>query len=69
MTCRETLSTKHQKKKIAVAQRSMERSLLNMTRKGRIRNEEIRRRIGVRYIMPRKRCRDDIGRKCGASRM
>ena len=35
--------TKHQEKKIAVAKTSVERSLLNITRKDKIRNGEIRR--------------------------
>ena len=43
--------TKHQEKKLAVAQRSMERSLLNITRRDRIRNEDVRKRSGVRDII------------------
>ena len=39
--------TKHLERKLAVAQRSMERSLLNITRKDKIRNEIIRSKTGV----------------------
>ena len=40
--------TKHQEKKLAVAKRSMERLLLNITKRDHIRNEIIRPRAGVK---------------------
>ena len=43
--------TKRQKNKLAVAQRSMERSLLNITRRDKWRNEEIRSRTKVTDIL------------------
>ncbi|XP_037800363.1 uncharacterized protein LOC119595278 [Penaeus monodon] len=47
MTCgADTWSpTKHQKEKLAVTQINMERSMLNRTRKGKIRNEVIRAKV------------------------
>ena len=39
--------TKHQKQKLAVAQRSMERAMLNITRKDKIKNEVIRSKTKV----------------------
>jgi hypothetical protein len=42
--------TKHQARKLAAAQRSMERSLLNITLKDKIRNEVIRERSKVKDI-------------------
>ena len=43
--------TKHQMKKLAVAQRSMERSLLGVTRKDKIRNEIIRERTKIKDVV------------------
>ena len=43
--------TKYQDNKIAVAQRSIERSLLSIPRKYTMRNEEIRMITGVTYIL------------------
>ena len=44
--------TKRQKTKLAAAQRSMERSILNITKRDHhIRNEEIRKRTGVKDIL------------------
>ena len=43
--------TKKQEEKLAVAQRSMERSILNITRKDHIRNEEVRQRTGATDIL------------------
>ena len=48
--------TKHQEKKLAVAQRSMERLLLNITKRDKIRNEIIRCKTGVKDIIERVRC-------------
>ena len=48
--------TKHQEKKLAVAQRSMERLLLNITKRDKIRNEIIRYKTGVNDIIERVRC-------------
>ena len=48
--------TKHQEKKLAVAQRSMERSLLNITKRDKIQNEVIRSKTGVKYIIERGQC-------------
>ena len=45
--------TKDQKKKLAVAQRSMEKLLLNITKREKIRNEIIRSKIGVKDIIER----------------
>ena len=39
--------TKHQEKKLAVAQQNMERSSLSITKRDTIRNEVIRRKTGV----------------------
>ena len=50
--------TKHQEKKLAVAQRSMEVLLLNITNRDKIRNEIIRCKTGVKDITER---------ECGAS--
>ena len=47
---------KHQEKKLAVAQRSMERLLLNITKRDKIRNEIIRCKTGVKDIIERVRC-------------
>ena len=49
--------TKHQEKKLAVVQRSMERLLLNITKRDKIRNEIIRCKTGVQDIIERVRCR------------
>ena len=38
--------TKHQEKKLAVVQRSMERLLLNITKRDKIRNEIIKCKLG-----------------------
>jgi hypothetical protein len=43
--------TKHQREKLSVAQRSMERSMLNITRKDKIRNEEIRSKTKVEDVI------------------
>ena len=48
--------TKHQEKKLAVAQRSMERLLLNITKRDKIRNDIIRCKTGVKDIIERVRC-------------
>ena len=48
--------TKHQEKKLAVAQRSMERLLLNITKRDKIRNEIIRCKTGVKDIIERVWC-------------
>ena len=48
--------TKHQEKKLAVAQRSMERLLLNITKRPNIRNEIIRCKTGVKDIIERVWC-------------
>ena len=48
--------TKHQEKKLAVAQRSIERSLLNITKRDKIRNEIIRSKTGVKDIIERVQC-------------
>ena len=45
--------TKHQKHKLAVAQRSMERAMINITRKDKIRNEVTRSRTKVKDIISR----------------
>ena len=41
----------NQKKKLAVAQRSMERSMLNITWRDKMRNEEIRSRTKVQDVL------------------
>ena len=43
--------TKHQEKKLAVAQRSVERLLLIITKRDKIRNEIIRCKTGVKHII------------------
>ena len=43
--------TKHQEGKLAATQRSMERSLLNVTKGDRVRNEEIRERTGIKDVL------------------
>ena len=48
--------TKHQEKKLTVAQRSMDRLLLNITKRDKIRNEIIRCKTGVKDIIERVRC-------------
>ena len=48
--------TKHQERELAVAQRSMEGLLLNITKKVKIRNEIIRCKTGVKDIIERVRC-------------
>ena len=48
--------TKHQEKKLSVAQRSMERLLLNITKRDKIRNEIKRRKTGVKDIIERVWC-------------
>ena len=48
--------TKHQEKKLAVAQRSMERLLLNITKRDKIRNEIIRCKTRVNDIIERVLC-------------
>ena len=56
--------TKHQEKKIAVAQGSMERLLLNITKRDKIRKEIIRPKTGVKdVVMERVRCM--IGQRAG----
>ena len=47
--------TKH-REKLAVAQRSMERLLLNITKRDKIRNENIRSKTGVENIIERVQC-------------
>ena len=58
MTCgAETWAlTKHQEKKIAVIKRSMERLLLNITKRDKIWKEIIRCKTGVKDIIERVRC-------------
>ena len=48
--------TKHQEKKLAVAQQSVERLLLNIMKEGKIRNEVIRSKSRVKDIIERVRC-------------
>ena len=48
--------TKHQETKLAVAQRSMERLLLNIAKRDKIRNEIIRCKTGVKDIIERVWC-------------
>ena len=48
--------TKHQEKKLAVAQRSMKIWLLNITKRDKIRNEIIRCKTGVKDIIERVWC-------------
>ena len=48
--------TKHQEKKLAVAQRSMERLLLNITKRDKIRNEIMRSKTEVKDIIDRVWC-------------
>ena len=48
--------TKQQEKKVAMAQRSMERLLLNTTKRDKIRNELIRCKTGVKDVIERVRC-------------
>ena len=45
------LLAKYQKEKLAVAQRSMERSMLNITRKDKIKNEVVRSKTQVKDII------------------
>ena len=52
---------KHQEKKLAVPQRSMQRSLLNITKRDKIRNE-IRSKIGVKDIIERVQSMRTVGR-------
>ena len=47
---------KHQEKKLAMAQRSMEIFLLNITKKDKIRNEIIRCKTGVKDVIEREQC-------------
>ena len=58
---------KLQDKKLAVAQRSMVRLLLNITKRGKIRNEVIRSKIGVKDII--ERVRRVRGQWAGQNRM
>ena len=48
--------TKHREKKLAVAQQSMERLLLNSTKRDKIRNEMIRYKTRVQNIIERVGC-------------
>ena len=48
--------TRHQEKKLAVTQRSMERLLLNIRKRNKIRNEIIRCKTGVKDIIERVLC-------------
>ena len=56
--------TKHQEKKHAVAQRSMERLLLNITKRDKIRSETIRCKAGVKDIIESAVCERSVGRTC-----
>ena len=58
--------TKHQEKKLAVAQRSMERLLLNITKRDKIRNEIIRCKTGEKDIIERESAGHErtVGRTC-----
>ena len=47
--------TTHQEKKLAVAQRSMERLLVNIRKRDKIRNEIIRCKTGVKDVIERVR--------------
>ena len=58
--------TKHQEKKLAVTQRSMDRLLLNITKKDKIPNE-IRSKTGVNEVIERVQClrgQRKVGRTC-----
>ena len=60
--CAETWTlTKHQEK-LAVAQRRMERLLLNITKRDKIWNEIIRSKTGVKDVIERVRCIRTMGR-------
>ena len=48
--------SKHQEKKLSVAQRSMERSLLNITKRDKIRTDVIRSKTGVKDVRDRVLC-------------
>ena len=48
--------TKHLERKLAVAQRSMERSLLTITKREKIKNEVIRSKTGVTDIIEELQC-------------
>ena len=48
--------TKHREKKLAVAQRSMERLVLSIAKRDKIRNEVIRSKTVVKDIIERVRC-------------
>ena len=43
--------TNRQREKLAVTQRSMERSMLGVTRRDKIRNEDLRSRTGVKDLI------------------
>ena len=58
--------TKHREKKLAVAQRSMERLWLNITKRDKIRNEIIRCKPGVKDVIKRMQWMNErtVGRTC-----
>ena len=56
--------TKHQEKKLAVAQRRMERLLLNITKRDKTRNEIIRSKTGVKDVIESVVHERTVGRTC-----
>eukprot|EP00795_Rhopilema_esculentum_P007734 gene7734-biopygen8973 len=76
-----SLTNRH-REKLAVTQRSMERSMLGVTRRDKIRNEDLRSRTGVKDVIekvieakgkkrgkgkPKRRWRDEIEQKAGST--
>ena len=53
--------TNYLEKKVAMGQRSMEISLLNITKRDKIRNEIIRSKTGVKDIIKRVQCMRESG--------
>ena len=56
--------TKHQEKKLAVVQRSMEKFLLHITKRDKLRNEIIRCKTGERYNRESAVQERTVGRTC-----
>ena len=56
--------TKHHEKKLAVAQRSMDRLLLNITKRDKIRNEIMKCKTGVKDIIESAVHERTVGRTC-----
>ena len=52
----ETWALRKHQKKLAVAQRSMERLMLNITKRDKIRNEILRSKTGVKDVIERVWC-------------